>query len=369
MLDLDCPELGSLSVPKTREATPPPEHNCVCRFRARKLEKTAGEPILSSDILTITPTSLKHTMSESYHPRVGATVHQLRVKPVFDALTPREKLYAHYLARAAWHGSRIVMRQVSSESTAIFDFILNLYKACDGQWERLAQNGVNGDELTAFLEYAAMFLCNLGNFYGEGDQKFVPNLTREALEKLASVSEETEGGLSYIIDQPLAVPPYNLDYLSHKAQSGYYPGRELITPDEVAMISNVMNEQSIGLENTRLRKSFVNGEASFQLLQASVDKDRITEGGRLLAQGIALVRGDHSDELAKVCAALEEAKEHAENDKQSRFLAEYIKYFRTGDLGAFQRSQKLWVTDVADKVENIIGFIEPYRDPAGVRAE
>jgi dipeptidyl-peptidase-3 len=68
----------------------------------------------------------------SYTPPLGVTVHQLAIKPIFDALEPREKLYVHYLARAAWHGSKIIMRQVSPESPGIFDFIMDLYHACGG---------------------------------------------------------------------------------------------------------------------------------------------------------------------------------------------------------------------------------------------
>lgn len=33
-------------------------------------------------------------------PPLGVTVRQLVIKPIFGALEPREKLYAHYLARA-----------------------------------------------------------------------------------------------------------------------------------------------------------------------------------------------------------------------------------------------------------------------------
>lgn len=99
-------------------------------------------------------------------PPPGATVHQLVVKPAFDALELREKFYAHHLARAAWHGSRIVMRQVSPESPKIFDFIMDLYDACKGQWAILVDEcGITPEELASFLEYSATFLCNLGNFY------------------------------------------------------------------------------------------------------------------------------------------------------------------------------------------------------------
>jgi len=101
--------------------------------------------------------------STSYIAPPGAII-QLEIKPIFDALEPREKLYAHHMARAAWHGSRIIMRQVSPESTDIFDFIMDLYHACSGDWNILTKN-IDPTKLEAFLDYAAMFLCNLGNHY------------------------------------------------------------------------------------------------------------------------------------------------------------------------------------------------------------
>jgi dipeptidyl-peptidase-3 len=77
--------------------------------------------------------------TEGHSPLLGGTIHQLEIKPIFDRLQVREKLYAHHLARAAWHGSRITMRQVSPESPAIFNFIADLYRAYDGQWETLVE--------------------------------------------------------------------------------------------------------------------------------------------------------------------------------------------------------------------------------------
>jgi hypothetical protein len=62
--------------------------------------------------------------------------YQLSIKAVFERLSQNEKLYAHRLSQAAWHGSRIIMRQTSPEGTGIFDFILELHKACDGQWNQ-----------------------------------------------------------------------------------------------------------------------------------------------------------------------------------------------------------------------------------------
>lgn len=101
--------------------------------------------------------------SNSYTVPSGAVI-QLEIKAIFDALEPREKLYAHYTARAVWHGSRIIMRQVSPESIDIFEFITDLYHACGGDWGVLTNN-IEPRQLEAFLDYAAMFLCNLGNYY------------------------------------------------------------------------------------------------------------------------------------------------------------------------------------------------------------
>lgn len=93
-------------------------------------------------------------------------VHQLSIEHVFQSLSPQEKLYAHYLSRAAWHGSRIILRQTSPEAVAIFDLILDVHRACNGDWQELKRRcKLSSDELEAFLEYAALFLCNLGNYY------------------------------------------------------------------------------------------------------------------------------------------------------------------------------------------------------------
>jgi dipeptidyl-peptidase-3 len=95
-----------------------------------------------------------------------AITHRLPVKDIFDRLPDRDKLYAYHLGKAAWSGARIVLRQTSSESESIFDFIISLYRACDGEWEKLVGKGVvSEDDLDSFFGYAGLFLYNLGYFY------------------------------------------------------------------------------------------------------------------------------------------------------------------------------------------------------------
>lgn len=67
---------------------------------------------------------------------------------------------------AAWHGTRIILRQVSEEAIGIFDFIMELYNWCSGQWIGLAKDAdVDVTSLEEFLTYAATFLSNVGNYY------------------------------------------------------------------------------------------------------------------------------------------------------------------------------------------------------------
>ncbi|KAL6409842.1 Peptidase M49, dipeptidyl-peptidase III [Ilyonectria robusta] len=181
------------------------------------------------------------------------------------------------------------MRQVSPESPDIFDFILELYRACSGDWNTLVTEcNILLEELEAFLEYAGMFLCNLGNLYGQRILEFGNCL------RMASPSTSCCGLL------PRPVFPTEL----HE-----------------------------------------------------------------LAGDIFVVKGNHAEELAKVCWALEKSNEYAGNNKQTQLLSHYIECFRTRSLGAFQEAQKAWVTHVATRVEHLMGFIEPYRDPAGIRSE
>ena len=88
-----------------------------------------------------------------------------------------------------------------------------------------------------------------------------------------------------------------------------------------------------------------------------------------MAGTVRVVRGDHRDELASICDSLERATQYAANPVQQTFLKQYQDSFRTGDLAPYKDSQRTWIKDSAPAVENIFGFVEPYGDPFGARAE
>ncbi|KAF1961986.1 dipeptidyl peptidase III [Byssothecium circinans] len=279
-------------------------------------------------------------------------VHQLAVTEPFSKLQTREKLYAHHFSNACWHGSKIVMRQVSKESPAVFALIMEINRAAQGEWSTL---NCTNDELNEFLEYAALFLCN-----GPLVRRHAEN--RQRLASAASLFKN-------VAEDMYSKPPYSLGYPSDKARSNYYPDTPNISRDEIALVSKVMAKHSIGPENTRLRKLTDCENVGYELLQASVESTTEKIDSDELSDGIKVVRGDHREELSRICDELLEAKKFAANDAQVKFLSQFEKSFRTGSLEAFQEAQKTWVTDHGPAVENMIGFVEPYRDPHGVRAE
>ncbi len=97
-------------------------------------------------------------------------IHQMTVERAFHSLTSQEKLYAHHLTKAAWSGTRIILRQVSPESNSIYDLVMQLYETCknqfQGKWHVLADVcKVSRADVDAFLRYAAIFLSNIGNYF------------------------------------------------------------------------------------------------------------------------------------------------------------------------------------------------------------
>lgn len=135
------------------------------------------------------------------------------------------------------------------------------------------------------------------------------------------------------------------------------------------MISRLLEENSIFPENTRIQKA-ENG-SDFEVLIASTQHGQFHVPLQLPnGQGtVHLLKGDHAADLEHICAELTEAAKHVANDQQREFLAAYVESFTTGSLGAYRDSLHGWVKDRAPRVENIFGFVEPYRDPYGTRAE
>jgi len=305
------------------------------------------------------------------------TIVPLAIRPHFEALSDKEKRYAHHLSIACFAGTRVVLRQCSPESESIYDFIIALHKHSNGDYAALAKEaGLSQDELAAYLNYAAQFLGNLGNFKSFGDSKFVPRLEPRQLKALATVSKPTLALFEHFKDDIYAggdVAKLHLGYPSAGHVSAYYPNSPDITKEDIARISDFLESKGLLPENTRVQKT----SAGFNVWIASALTDPpsqqrdLAESTWTLDDGktVRLVFGDYTKEMATIVHHINEAKKYAANEHQVRMMEEYARSFSTGSLQAFKKSQMAWVQDKGPEVESDIGFIETYRDPHGIRGE
>lgn len=285
--------------------------------------------------------------------------------------------------RAAFAGTRIVLRQISPESEPIYGLIIALHKAASGDWNALAKKaGIEEAELTQFLEYAAMFLGNNGNYKSFGDSKFIPRCSEKSVAALAGTSSEAQEfydatkGAIFSADNPAVM---HLGYPDDGHMTTYYPDSTNITKAEIKAVSDWMESKGQLPENNRLRKL---SDGKFEILIASANTSVPSEGGDigketeftfedgpLKGKTIMLTFGDHAQEMKNITAYINQAGENADNDTQKNMHSSYSKSFETGSLEAFKDSQRHWIKDKGPMVESNIGFIETYRDPAGIRGE
>ena len=239
--------------------------------------------------------------------------------------------------------------------------------------------GLSETEIKAFLDYAAQFLGNAGNYKSFGDSKFIPRLEPRQLKALATLTPKTLELWEQIKDGVFAsadIGKMHLGYPDEGHLSTYYPNSPTITKEEITIISDFLESKKLLPENTRIRKT----QAGFEVLIASeltypsgsqldIPETEWELDGKLKGKTLVLAFGDYSKEMKTIADNLEKAEKYASNDIEKNMLKEYVKSFRTGSLQAFKQSQRYWIRDKGPMVESDIGFVETYRDPHGIRGE
>lgn len=72
------------------------------------------------------------TLSQRYFADENAPYSLLEAKPFFETLTPKEQKYAHFMSRAAFEGSRIIIDQTNPNALPIYDLILKVFTDKEG---------------------------------------------------------------------------------------------------------------------------------------------------------------------------------------------------------------------------------------------
>ena len=193
-----------------------------------------------------------------------------------------------------------------------------------------------------------------------------------SLKKLCSASTTATKLLEEVQLPIYAETPNALGYPSEQGLSNYYPHSPDLTRDEIRAVQDAIGS-AMSLRNTRLQKSLDDSKVVYELLVASVlqhPEGGVTRDFHLSDGAKAVVKyGDHSDCLARVCESLAKAKDFAATEQQSAYITKLISFYQQGDIEIHKEASKDWLADQSPCVETWSGFLEPGRDPSGVRCE
>ncbi|KAK4883773.1 hypothetical protein RN001_000044 [Aquatica leii] len=240
----------------------------------------------------------------------------LDVATAFSQLSNTEKLYAHFLSQAAWTGGLITLLQTSPESGPVFVLLHKLFSAQHPSKFRQTAiaHGFSDTDVMSLFVYAAGVFTNAGNYKtGRTCLGFPP-----------------EGCTTYFSSN--------------------------CTSEDSARVQNWLKKHNLESYNTRCFKS---------ILASDVGELQVDVDGKYKYR---LVQGDYCLLMKLLNRALEKALPYT-NQTELFMLQSYIRSFRTGSINEHKQGSRLWIQNKTPAIETYIGFIETYRDPAGVRGE
>nr|XP_042907944.1 dipeptidyl peptidase 3 isoform X2 [Parasteatoda tepidariorum] len=332
-------------------------------------------------------TSLKLTktkMSSQFIYPINTPIALLDCTESFNSLSEKEKLYAHYLSRASWFGGLIDLPQTSLESPLIFVLLHKLFSMQPIQALKeiaLKEYDFNEDEFKAFIIYSCGLMFSMGNFKSMGS-KFVPDLPKEKFEKLVLASsfaknypERVTFLLSSCFKKIYSLDDCDIQLNFPDIGTTTYFSKNFCEEDK-EIVKNFYEKHNLEAYNTRVFKTVNDsGKICYEIRLASALQTGDSEEKSLLFSNdcdshmFIITRGDYSELLKRVNEYLMQAKMYAANATEEQMIEKYIQSFRTGSIDAHKEGSILWVKDKGPIVESYIGFIETYRDPAGMRGE
>ncbi|GFY48580.1 dipeptidyl peptidase 3 [Trichonephila inaurata madagascariensis] len=327
--------------------------------------------------------SSEKKMSDYIYPN-NTPIIQLECQEAFDKLTEKEKHYAHYLSKASWLGGLIDLLQTSPESPLIFILIRKLFQyetPSDLKLNALNRCAFTPEDVQAFFVYVCGVLSNVGNYKGFGDTKFIPNLKKENFEKLVLASDyaknnhqEAQSLLFRCIDSIYSLREKECCLGFPSKGTTTYLSKN-INEEDLEAVKKFLKTKNIEAFNSRLFKTREKGKCVYEIRLASVLGTDSAEERDLLGtnsvngHNFVITRGDYSKLLKLVNEQLLLAKEYAANEVEEKMIENYIRSFHTGSIEAHKDGSRFWIKDKSPIVETYMGFIETYRDPAGMRGE
>ena len=301
--------------------------------------------------------------SNSNERQTNIVVVNVDFRESFDQLTEEEKKYLYFISKACWTGQLIDLFQTSYESPALFMIFQMFFRSFKNI------NDLDGDIkkiepvlYKKFLEYAAKFYSNFGN-YTVKKEKFVPDLKTKTenesisiFENILKISNKFDDfkliwdTIKYLIFNKND-DSRKIDLEENYGKNGYYLGS--ITKEKIDATDKLLLSKDYSLLNTRL---FYYNEKVVTLV-SSVDETQLDLDDKNI-----LLTGEFSAILKKMNQHLEDAKKHTAKLEDIDLINDYITFFKTGHIDYYRESQKKWVK-LNSPIDYNIGWNEVEFDP------
>ena len=261
--------------------------------------------------------------------------------PGWTDLTLKEKEYVYYLSQAGYAGRDISWDQNYKYNLTIRRALENIYQNYSGNKDT--------DDWRNFETYLKRVWFSNGIHHHYSNEKIKPTFSKTYFDQLLKTSNtKLDAQVADIIFNNVDSKKVNLDLskglLRGSAVNFYGDG---VTSDEAEQFYANMKSPD-----------------SNRPLSTGLNSKLVKENGKLVEK-VWKSGGMYGAAIDQITYWLEKAKAVTENQKQANALALLIKYYKTGDLKAWDDYNIAWVGATDGNIDYNNGFIEVYSDPLG----
>lgn len=270
----------------------------------------------------------------------------------FNQLPLNTKILIYYLSRAAISGRDIIYDQNYKHNLLIRKSL-----------EIILENHTNhdsADEFQHFINYLKRIWYSNGIHDPFSKEKFLPSFSYEFLVQL--IEESFTNGLDQFFD--------------NRQQAVETLSQLIFDPDiaskgvEQDSSKDIIEESAVnfyeGVNEKEAESYYIKLQQENPLLSHGLNSKLVKENDQLVEKKWSL-NGLYGPAIKQIIYWLAQATAHVENDQQKKWLQSLIRYYRGGDLEAFNQYNIHWLQDTQSQTDLINGFIETYSDPLGLK--
>ena len=276
----------------------------------------------------------------------------------FSQLTLKQKLYVYYLSEATLWGRDITFDQMGADN-------LQIRKLMEVVCLFARQQGLDQDpDYQAMMVYLKRLWFSNGIHHHYGGEKFIPGFSETYWEKMVRmITPESlplkEGQTVDEMIGHLRTVIFDHDVLPKRVNKT--DGEDLVLTSACNFYQNVTQNE---VEDFYAQ---MKADGNAQPPSWGLNSRLVKVDGEL-RELVWKEKGLYGEAISNIIYWLQKAAEVAENEKQREVIEILVDYYKTGDLHTFDQYSIKWVECHEGDVDFIIGFIEVYDDPLGIKA-